>query len=174
MSEALLAEFRDPAALRAGLESLSGTRHRPIDAFTPYRVEGLDAMLGIKPSRIRPFMLAGGVLVFAFGFALEYYSAVYAYPWNVGGRPLNSWPVFLLAPFEVAILAAAASGVVAFLWSCGLPKLHHPLFDAPHIERATQDRFFLLAEAREGADAEHDLRRRFEDAGAIMVAKARP
>ena len=27
-----------------------------------------------------------------------------------------------------------------------LPRLHHPIFDAPHFERVTVDRFFLAIE----------------------------
>ena len=90
------------------------------------------------------------VAVLAFG--LQWYSAVIDYPLNSGGRPLNSWQVFLLVPFEVGVFAAALCGVVALLWSCGLPRLHHPLFEVPGFERATQDRFFLLAAAGENDD----------------------
>ena len=110
----------------------------------PTRSKGSPSELGIAPSRIRYVMLAGGLVVAAFAFSLQWYSAVIDYPINSGGRPLNSWQVFLLVPFEVGVFAAALCGVVAFLWSCGLPRLHHPLFEVPGFERATQDRFFLL------------------------------
>ena len=94
-------------------------------------------------------------MVAAFAFGLQWYSAVIAYPINSGGRPLNSWQVFWLVPFEVGVFAAALCGVIALFWSCGLPRLHHPLFEIPGFERATQDRFFLLAtpetERRSGA-----------------------
>ena len=68
-------------------------------------------------------------------------------PSNSGGRPLNSWPIFLLVPFEVGVLAAAVAGFAALLVLCGLPRLHHPLFDCDAIERATDDRYFLLVRA---------------------------
>ena len=58
---------------------------------------------------------------------LEFWSAVYAYPIDSGGRPLNSWPIFLLVPFEVGVLAAAVAGFAALLVLCGLPRLHHPV-----------------------------------------------
>ena len=66
----------------------------------------------------------------AAAYALEFWSAVYAYPIDSGGRPLNSWPIFLLVPFEVGVLAAAVAGFAALLVLCGLPRLHHPLFDS--------------------------------------------
>ena len=30
--------------------------------------------------------------------------------------------------------------------ACGLPRLHHPLFDVPGLGRASQDRFFLVVD----------------------------
>ena len=38
-------------------------------------------------------------------------------------------------PFEVGVLAAAVAGFAALLVLCGLPRLHHPLFDCDAIER---------------------------------------
>jgi len=111
--------------------------------------------------------------VAAFAFALQYYSAVFAYPINSGGRPLNSWPVFLLVPFEVGIFSAALAGILAFLWSCRLPRLHDPLFAIPGFERATQDRFFLLATADNNDDATLALRHLLEEAGALVVTEVR-
>ena len=127
----------------------------------PIRSKASTRSSAYAPSRIRYAMLAGGLIVRRLRVrACSGTAPSIAYPLNSGGRPLNSWPVFLLVPFEVGVLAAALSGVVAFLWSCGLPRLHHPLFDVPGIERATQDRFFLLAAAETRDEAVGDLRRR--------------
>jgi hypothetical protein len=79
----------------------------------------------------------------------------------------------LLVPFEVGILAAAIAGAVAFLYTCSLPRLHHPLFEIPGFERATQDRFFLLAGARDESGATLDLRHLLENAGAVVVTELR-
>jgi hypothetical protein len=169
----LLAEFANPDGLRLGLARVGEAGHRALDAFTPYPVDGLEEGLGIGPSRIRYAMLAGGLAMAAFAYGLQYYSAVYDYPLNLGGRPLHSWQAFLLVPFEVGIFAAALCGVAAFLYSCGLPRLHHPLFDVPGFERATQDRFFLLAGSGSSVEAMLDLRHLLEEAGAVVVTELR-
>ena len=44
-------------------------------------------------------MLMAAVGVAAFAYWLEWWSAVFAYPIDSGGRPLHSWPVFLLVPW---------------------------------------------------------------------------
>jgi hypothetical protein len=173
MTGPLLAEFRDPETLRNALDQVKQRRHRALDAFSPYPVEGLDDDLGIRPSRIRYAMLGGGLSAAACAFALQWFSAVIDYPFNSGGRPLNSWQVFWLVPFEVGVFAAAFCGVVTLLWSCGLPRLHHPLFEIPGFERATQDRFFLLAAAESDDEAARDLRGVLEAAGALVVTEVR-
>lgn len=173
MTGPLLAEFREPAMLQQALERVRQRSHHALDAFTPYPVEGLAEQLEAGSSQIRPVMLAGGLTVAAFAFALQWYSAVVDYPINSGGRPLNSWQVFLLVPFEVGVFAAALSGVIALLWSCGLPRLHHPLFEIPGFERATQDRFFLLAAADCNDAAARDLRHVLESSGAVKVTEVR-
>ena len=45
-------------------------------------------------------MPIAALAVAAAAYALEFWSAVYAYPIDSGGRPLNSWPIFLLVPFD--------------------------------------------------------------------------
>jgi hypothetical protein len=173
MSGPVLAEFRDPETLQKAVARVKQGRHRALDAFTPYPIEGLDAELAIGPSRTRYAMLAGGLIAAAFAFGLQWYSSVIGYPLNSGGRPLNSWQVFLLVPFEVGVFAAALCGVVAFLRACGLPRLHHPLFEIPGFERATQDRFFLLAAAEQNDEAARDLRDVLKAAGAVTVTEVR-
>ena len=173
MNGPLIAEFSDPKALRMALGLVKGSAQHAIDAFTPYPVEGLADDLEVPPSRIRYAMLAGGLIVAACSFALQWYSTVIDYPLNSGGRPLNSWPVFLLVPFEVGVFASALCGIVAFLRSCELPKLHHPLFEIPGFERATQDHFFLLAAAKDNGGAISELRNILQAAGATNVTEVR-
>jgi hypothetical protein len=143
MSNVLVAEFVDARGLRDAADAARQRGYRLLDTLTPFPVEDVTAMLGAPPSEVRAFMFAGGVLVAASALAGEYFTAVINYPYNSGGRPLNSWPAFMLVPFATGILGASIAGFMRFLFETGLPRLHHPLFDVPGIERATQDRFFL-------------------------------
>ena len=140
----VIAEFRDPDDLRAAARNVRMRGFDPIDALTPCQVQELEEVLRLPESPIRWPMLIAAVVVAASAYALEFWTAVYAYPIDSGGRPLNSWPIFLLVPFEVGVLAAAVAGFAALLVLCGLPRVHHPLFDCDAIERATDDRYFLL------------------------------
>ena len=120
--------------------------YRPVDAFTPFPVDGLHEFLNVRAHPIRLVMFIAGMTAAALVYALEYYSAVISYPYNSGGRPLDAWPAFMLVPFAIGILAAAIAGFIAFLMACRLPRLHHSLFVVDRFERASQDRFFLAVE----------------------------
>jgi Protein of unknown function (DUF3341) len=121
------------------------------------------------PSKVRIFMFAGGVLIAAMALGGEYFTAVFNYPYNAGGRPLNSWPAFMLVPFATGILGASIAGFSRFLFETGLPRLHYPLFAVEGIERASQDRFFLAIEAPETEDEKRNAVDSLRGAGALTV-----
>ena len=150
----VIAEFRDADDLCAAARNIRMRGFDPVDALTPCPVKELEDILRLDDSPIRWPMLIAALAVAAAAYALEFWSAVYAYPIDSGGRPLNSWPIFLLVPFEVGVLAAAVAGFAALLVLCGLPRLHHPLFDSDALERATDDRYFLLVRAPPKAESD--------------------
>jgi Protein of unknown function (DUF3341) len=150
----ILAEFRDAEDLCAAARTARERGFEPVDALSPCPVEGLDAVLGLEKSPIRWPMLIAAIVVAGAAYAVQFWTTVFAYPIDSGGRPLNSWPVFLLVPFEVGVLAAAIAGFASLLVLCGLPRLHHPLFESAAVERATDDRYFLVLRAPPRADGD--------------------
>jgi hypothetical protein len=81
-------------------------------------------------------------------FSLETWISVIAYPTNFAGRPLYSWPAFVVPAYEWTILFAGLSACFGMLALNGLPSLYHPLFNAPNFRAsATDDKFFLCLEA---------------------------
>jgi len=167
----IVAEFGNSGALVRAAREARARGFEPVDALTPCPVEDVEEALGLKTSPIRWPMLFAAVGVAALAYALEVWSAVFAYPFDSGGRPPNSWPIFLLVPFEVGVLAAALAGFIALIVLCGLPRLHHPLFDLPSVERATDDRYLLVVEApREESEAER-LRALLGEAHALTVGE---
>ncbi len=152
---ALLAEFATPEAL---LDATRRTvpRYRAVDAYAPYSIEGLAEALGFHRSRVPLLALAGGIVGGAGAYFLQWYAAVVDYPINAGGRPLHSWPAFVPATFELTVLGAALAVFVGLWLLCGLPRLNHPIFNAPDFDLASRNRFFLAVRAD---DPEFDAER---------------
>ena len=158
MSRVLLAEFSRARELVAGAQAAVRRNARVLDAFAPFPIEGMLELIGQRPSRIRVVMFIAGAAVAAMAYGGEFYTAVIDYQYNSGGRPLQSWPAFMLVPFATGILGASIAGLATFLAECGLPRLHHPLFDAAGFERATQDRFLLaLASPEKDEEQEREI-----------------
>lgn len=169
MARILLAQFSDASRLTAAARSARGRHYHLLDAFTPFPVEGLDELLDTGSSRIRIVMLIGGLAMAALAYGLEYFSAVINYPYNSGGRPLDSWPAFMLVPFATGILVASVCGVIAFLAETGLPRLHHPLFAAQGFERASQDAFMLALLRPDAANDQLEIMTWLGQSGAQVV-----
>jgi hypothetical protein len=98
-------------------------------------------------------VLTGGTIGGLTGFLLAFTTQVFIWPWNIGGRPYNSWPAFIVPTFECTILFAALSAVVGMCLLNGLPQPYHPVFNVPRFDRASNDRFYLVIEA---TDAKFD------------------
>ena len=154
MSAVLFASFDNAEALIAAANAARREHYRLIDTFTPYPVdvEGAEPANGSGERTLAWVIAASGLITGALVYAFEWFTAVHAYPFNAGGRPLHSWPVFLLAPFELGVLAAAIAGLASFLVLCGLPRLNSPAFDTQALEHASRDRFVLALAAPEDKD----------------------
>nr|WP_314539219.1 DUF3341 domain-containing protein [uncultured Massilia sp.] len=145
----LLAEFRGAEALCAAARAARDHGYMRAEAYTPFRIEGLADIVGMRRRWIAPAALAGGLLGGSAVYFLQWYAAVVDYPLNFGGRPLHSWPAFIPATFEVAILGAAFGAALVMLWLNGLPQLYHPLFEVEEFELASRNRFYLYLPARD-------------------------
>ena len=145
----LLAEFPSAEALCAAVRHVRAHGYTRAEAYSPFPLEGMEDVVGLERNWVAPACLLGGILGGAGTWFLQYYSAVIDYPINIGGRPLNSWPSFIPATFELTVLGAAIFALVAMLVQNGLPRLHHPLFELDEFESASRNRFFLCLPARD-------------------------
>jgi Protein of unknown function (DUF3341) len=168
MTALLLAEFSDERRIVDAARRVRG-RYRLVDAYTPFPVEDVFALLEHRRSRIRVVMFIGGVAMAALAYGTEYYSAAIDYPYNSGGRPFDAWPAFMLVPFATGILVAAVAGFATFLVETGLPRLHDPLFAVDSFERASQDRFVLALERPDADDERRQMIEGLRDSGAVAI-----
>lgn len=142
----LMAEFETPEQILRAARQVREEGYTRIDAYTPYPIEGMTAELDLPRSPVPFVVLLAGIVGASVGFFMQYWSMAVDYPFNVGGRPHNSWPVFLPIAFEVMVLVAGFAALFGMLFLNGLPRPHHPVFNVPNFDHATQDRFFLCIE----------------------------
>jgi hypothetical protein len=150
----LMAEFETAQDVLQATQRAWQAGYRRMDAYTPYPVEGLAQVLGHRKTVIPSVVLVAGLVGGAIGFFMQYWSMAVDYRFNSGGRPYNSWPVFIPVTFELLILVGSLAAFLSVLFLNGLPRPNHPLFNVPEFARASQDRFFLCIEA---ADAHFEM-----------------
>jgi hypothetical protein len=139
----LIAEFKDDQALVDAARQTRAAGYRNVEAYAPFSVDGLSDAIGFRKDRIAPITLAGGICGGVGTYFMQWYAAVIDYPINSGGRPLHSWPAFIPATFEMTVLGAALAAFFGMLLLNGLPKLYHPIFNAPDFDLASRNRFFI-------------------------------
>lgn len=145
----VIAEFKQADDLKRAAEAAIEAGYRDVEAYSPYPIDGLAEKLRFR-TWLPLVVLAGGVLGGLGGYALQYWVSVVQWPLNVAGRPPHTWPMFMPITFECTVLGASLACAVGMLLLNGLPRLHHPVFDAQGFERASSHRFFLCIEATDG------------------------
>ena len=140
----LMAEFDTPDNVVLAARRTYEAGYRKIDAYSPFPIEELAEAIGFHRNGVAIVTLVGGILGGSAGYLLQWWINTINYPVNVGGRPLNSWPAFIVVTFEMTILFAGLSAVFGMLALNGLPMPYHPVFNVPRFAFATKDRFFLI------------------------------
>ncbi len=140
----LMAEFDDVNTAITAARRAYGAGYRKLDAYSPFPVEELSEAIGFHKNGVALVCLVGGLIGCCGAFTLQWWINTISYPINIGGRPLNSWPSFIIVTFEMTILFSGLSAVFGMLALNGLPMPYHPVFNVPRFEFASKDRFFIV------------------------------
>ncbi|MSR28666.1 MAG: DUF3341 domain-containing protein [Phycisphaerales bacterium] len=156
----VMAEFVTPEAITKAAIAVHAAGYRFWDCHVPFPVHGLDKAMGVKRT-ILPFLvfgagLTGMILAFclqaftnAASFSLWALVWVSGYPFLISGKPMMSIPAWIPVIFEFTVLLSALAAAGLMLGLNHLPRLSHPLLSNNRFRRATDDRFFVVIEARD-------------------------
>ncbi len=156
----IMAEFETPAQITVAATKVHAAGYRFWDCHVPFPVHGLDKAMGVKRT-ILPFLVLGaGATGTTVAFCLQAFTNassisiwalvwVSGYPFLISGKPLMSVPAWIPVIFELTVLFSALSAAGLMLFLNGLPRLSHPLLQNSRFRRATDDRFFVVIEARD-------------------------
>lgn len=156
----MLAEFETPAAILDAATRVREAGYRWWDCHVPFAVHGLDKAMGIQPTILPLLVMGAGITGAAIGFVLQWFTNaasfdmwalvwIRGYDYLVSGKPALSGAVYPVVMFELTVLLAAITCVFGMLLLNGLPMLYHPCLKNERLLRATDDRFFIVIEARD-------------------------
>src|SRR5438270_10088082 len=103
----LMAEFDNPSALVNAARATRERGYRKLDAYSPFPIEELSDALHLHKNKLPLIVLMGGITGLLAGYLMQYYVTVIYFPINIGGRPLHSWPAYIIITFEMTILFSA-------------------------------------------------------------------
>jgi hypothetical protein len=166
----MVAEFESPTALVHAAQKARAAGYRKLDAYSPMPIEELHEALGLPQTKLPLIVLGGGLTGALAGYGLQFWSSTIAYPLNIGGRPLHSWPSFIVPTFETTILFSALAAVLGMIVLNGLPMPYHPVFNAKRFAMASRDRFFLCIESIDPKFDQTETRRFLESLGPREVS----
>jgi mono/diheme cytochrome c family protein len=143
----ILAEFDSPEALKAAAAKLLADGYSRYEAFSPYPVHGLHAVMARKQSILPRLVLMGGITGCVVAILLQWWTNAVDYPYWISGKPLFSLPANIPVTFELIILLGALAAFLGAMVLSNLPELYHPLFACERFRQASTDTFFLAVEA---------------------------
>lgn len=160
--------FETPAELYHACEELRDAGYKSIDAMTPFPVHGLEKALGLEPTKLPWFVLAGGAVGLSSGILLTWY-VNWDYPINISGKVPFSYHVYIPVYFELTVLISALT-CFFMLWAlCKVPTLFHATMRHKSFARSSDDGFFVTVEATDPKYDSDEVKALLEKLGAKEV-----
>jgi hypothetical protein len=139
--------YEDGQALLEAVRETRSAGFEVDDVFTPYPIHGMEHELGLRRSRLAVVGFIAGLAGLVLALALQWWTSAIDWPLNVGGKPFNSFPVFIPVAFELTVLF---SGFI----SLGILLLRTRLWPGSRrrtLPRVTDDRFGLVLVERDAS-----------------------
>jgi len=144
----IAATFKTPNEIISAAKKVFSAGYNQFDVNTPYPVHGMDSAMKIKPSKLGFVTLVMGLNGAAVALLFMYWSMAVDYPLVIGGKPFFAFPALVPITFEVTVLLATLSTVIAMIaLFFRLPDNKHPLHDTEYMKSVSGDKFGIVIEA---------------------------
>jgi Alternative complex III, ActD subunit len=167
MSESveIIGAFTDDGQCAHGIRALRAAKLTDLRAFAPFPSHLIEDAFERPKSKVRAFVLTGGITGVITGLALTIGTSM---EWNLvaGGKPIISWPPFIIICFELMILFGGLSAVLSFMFNAEIPAMEPA---RGYSSRFSEDRFGIVVKCEE-ADAGR-VETILKDAGAEEVVR---
>jgi hypothetical protein len=164
---ALTAEFDNVDDVMRAARTVRDAGFKKWDVHSPFPIHGIDSAMGIRMTVLPWIVLAGGLTGLFGGLLLTWWANaahvetpfmpnLQGYQFLISGKPVYSLPANIPPIFEMTVLFSALTAVFGMLILNKLPMLYNPLLKSDRFRRVTDDRFFVVIDAR---DAKFDEQR---------------
>jgi Protein of unknown function (DUF3341) len=142
---AIISSFADETQAANAIEGLREARVVEFNTFSPIPSHKIEHAIGKQKSPVRWIVLGGGISGILTGLAITI-GTTYEWRLNAGGKPLLSWPPFIVICFELMVLLGGIFGFLGTLGLAGVPTTEI----APGYEsRFGEDRFGIVVRVDE-------------------------
>ncbi len=162
----MLGDFESEPDILGATRAARARGLKILDIYAPYAVHGLSEAMGLEPSKLPRVCFALGLFGAAFKVWFEFWTTARSWPLNVGGKPWNSLPAFVPVTFEVMVLLAGLSTVLAFFLVTRLAPGKKPQLSCGGT---TDHRFCLVIEETDAAFEIERVRQLFREFHAVHI-----
>lgn len=152
----------------AACDAIQALRAQGRQNFTVYSAapnHELEHALGIRPSAVRVFTLIGGVAGVGAGIGMTFWMSL-DWPLLVGGKPIATFPPYVVFMFELMVLLGSLATVVGIITL----SLLKPTTGVAYDPRFSDDRIGIFVPCR--GDEAAKVERMFREAGSVEVRHA--
>ena len=142
---AIISSFVDDTQAANAIEELREARVVDFHTFSPIPSHRIEHAIGKTKSPVRWIVLAGGISGILTGLAITI-GTTYEWHLNAGGKPLLSWPPFIVICFELMVLLG---GIFGFLGTLGLAGVPTTEIARGYDSRFDEDRFGVVVRVDE-------------------------
>jgi len=142
----VIATFSDADSLLGAVRAVRAENFRIFDAYAPYPIHGLDHAMGIRRSRLPWVTFLAGLMALTFALSFQFYTSVFDWPLNVGGKPDNSALAFVPICFELTVLIGGLATVAALFLRA---RLYPGKKESLPANGVTNDQFALALRERD-------------------------
>ncbi|MGB6090972.1 MAG: DUF3341 domain-containing protein [Candidatus Binataceae bacterium] len=145
----IIGSFVDEQLCVRGISDLREAQVHDFRVFYPFPSHHIEHAMGKPKSKVRLFVLIGGITGILTALAITIGTS---WEWNLvaGGKPIISWPPFIIICFELMILFGGISAVTSFLINAGLPAFESK---SGYQSRFSEDRFGVVVSCDEADSA---------------------
>ncbi|WP_185882977.1 DUF3341 domain-containing protein [Blattabacterium cuenoti] len=114
------------------------------NVYSPYPIHHMEKLIHLKETKLSFLSFLYGLLGFSIASILTWYTMIFDWPQNIGGKPSYSWiqnvPSFIPVIFEVSIFFSAHFMCITYLIQCKL----FPGSISKNPDKRTTDNMFLI------------------------------